>query len=100
MPKATEEAFKEVSSVGIVVKIVQRRKCWKVFGVSARSECAVLHPHSLKDAYFGKVRGIGSLPVDCVLFYVEAMPPPPFHDQSYTGGPARQNASCMRLHFA
>lgn len=84
VPKAMEEAFKEVSSVGIVVKIVQRWKCWKVFGVAAHSECTVLHPHSLKDAHCSKVRGIELLSADCVLFYVEAMPPHLFHDQSYT----------------
>lgn len=94
VPKAMEEAFKEVSSVGIVVKIVQRWKCWKVFGVSARSGCTVLHPHSLKDAHFSKVHGIELLSLDCVLFYAEAMPPHLFHDQSYTEGPASQNAGC------
>lgn len=99
VPKAMEEAFKEVSSVGIVVKIVQRWKCWKVFGVSARSGCTVLHPHSLKDAHFSEVHGIELLSLDCVLFYVEAMPPHLFHDQSYTEGPASQNASCS-LHFS
>lgn len=52
VPEATVEAFKEVSSVGFVVRTVRRSKCWKVFSVGARSECTVLHPHSLKDEHY------------------------------------------------
>lgn len=68
MPKATEEAFKEVSSVGFVVTTVRRSKCWKVFfGIGARSDCTVLHSHSLKDAHYSGVRGVELLSVDGVV---------------------------------
>lgn len=68
MPKATEEAFKEVSSVGFVVTTVRRSKCWKVFFsvlVLVQSAQSFI-PTRSKDAHYSGVRGIELLSVDCV----------------------------------